>query len=93
MRLNVRKKVSTQQTHNVGSTSWRWINIESTLFQRCVPAEYRHVRPAIIQNGLRIYTVSSESSLGTFWIAKDANFLHAVNEDWSGCAHHENTLI
>ena len=25
-------------SHNVDSTSRRWINVESTLFQRCVPA-------------------------------------------------------
>ena len=41
----------------------------------------RHVRPAKIQISLRIRAVWSESSLGTFWIAKVAKFLHADNED------------
>ena len=27
-----------QRRFNVDSTSWRWINIESVLFQRCAPA-------------------------------------------------------
>ena len=40
-----------------------------------------HVRPAKIQISLRIRAVWSESSLGVFWIAKDANFLHADHED------------
>ena len=41
----------------------------------------RHVHPAKIQISLRIRAVWSESSLGTFWIAKVAKFLHADNED------------
>ena len=43
--LNCNKQVEpsrhttlTQQWLNVNSTSWRWINIESMLSQRCVPA-------------------------------------------------------
>ena len=40
---------------------------------------------AKIQISLGICTVWSESLLGTFRIAKDALFLHAGNEDWSGC--------
>ena len=39
------------------------------------------VRPAKIQIRLRICAVWSESSLCAFWIAKDAKFLHADNED------------
>ena len=42
---------------------------------------FRHVRPAKIQIRLRIRAVWSESSLVAFWIAKDAKFLHADNED------------
>ena len=39
------------------------------------------VRPAKIQISLRIRADWSESSLGAFWIAMDAKFLHADNED------------
>ena len=39
------------------------------------------MRPAKIQISLRIRAVWSESSLGTFWIARDAKFLHSDNED------------
>ena len=42
---------------------------------------FAHVRPVKIQISLRTHTVRSESSLGTFWIALDAKFLHADNED------------
>ena len=42
---------------------------------------FGHVRPAKIQISLRVRAVWSESSLCTFYIAKDANFLHADNED------------
>ena len=44
-----------------------------------------HVRPAMIQISLHIRAFRSESSLSAIWIAKDAKFLHAVNEDWSDC--------
>ena len=47
---------------------------------------FRHVLSAKIQISLRIRAVWSESSLGAFWIAKIAKFLHADNEDWSDCA-------
>ena len=40
-----------------------------------------HVRPAKIQISLCIRAVWSESSLDTFWIAKDAKFLQAENKD------------
>ena len=39
------------------------------------------LRSAKIQISLRIRAVWSESSLGAFWIAKDAMFLYADNED------------
>ena len=41
---------------------------------------FRHKRPATIQISLRIRAVRSESSLGAFWIAKDAKCHHTVNE-------------
>ena len=37
--------------------------------------------PAKIQISLHIHADWSESSLGTFWIAKDAKSIHAENED------------
>ena len=40
-----------------------------------------HERLAKIPVSLRILAVWSESSLGAFWIAKKAKFLHADNED------------
>ena len=42
---------------------------------------FGHVRPAKIQISLRIRAVWSESSLGAFWIGKDAKFLYVENED------------
>ena len=36
-----------------------------------------HVRPAKVPVSLCIRAVCKESSLGAFWIAKDAKFLHA----------------
>ena len=38
---------------------------------------FGHMRPAKIQISLHIRAVWSESSLGAFWIAKDAKFLYA----------------
>ena len=40
-----------------------------------------YVHPAKIQISLRIRAVWSESSPGTFCIARDAKFLHADNKD------------
>ena len=45
-----------------------------------------HVRPAKVGISLCIRTIWSESLLGAFWIAKDAKFLYADNEDWTDCA-------
>ena len=42
---------------------------------------FRHVCPVKILISLRIRAGWSESSLGAFWIAKDAKFLHANNKD------------
>ena len=42
---------------------------------------FEHVGPAKIQISLRIRSISSESLLGAFWIAKDAKFLNADIED------------
>ena len=40
------------------------------------------MRPTRIQISLHICAVWLESSLGAFWIARDAKFLHAENEDF-----------
>ena len=37
-----------------------------------------HVHPVMIQISLHL---QAESSLGAFWLARDAKFLHADNED------------
>ena len=50
------------------------------------------MRWAKIQISLRIRAVWSESSLGAIWIAKDAKFLHADNEDWFNCADAQANL-
>ena len=42
---------------------------------------FGYVRPAKIQSSLRIRAVWSESLLGAFWIASEANCLHADTED------------
>ena len=39
---------------------------------------FRHVRPAMIQISLRIRADWSKSSLGLFWIAKDAQFIRTT---------------
>ena len=43
---------------------------------------FGHVPSLKIQISLHIHAVWSESSLDTFWIAKDAKFLHGNNGDW-----------
>ena len=48
----------------------------------------RHVCPAKIQIGLRILAVWSKSSLGAFWVASDAKFFNAYNEDSNHTALH-----
>ena len=47
---------------------------------------FKNVHPAKIQISLRIRAVWSESSLGTFWVVKDAMFLHADKEDFNQTA-------
>ena len=42
---------------------------------------------------MNIRVVWLESSLGTFWMAKDERFLHADNEDWSDCSDAQADLI
>ena len=44
---------------------------------------FGHVRPAKIQISLRIRAGWSESSLGAFWVAKDASVFHADKEEQS----------
>ena len=41
---------------------------------------FGHVRSAKFRS-VCAFAVLSESSLGTFWIAKDAKFIHADKED------------
>ena len=41
---------------------------------------FRHVWSATVQISQHICAVWSKSSLGTFWIAKDAKFLHVNNK-------------
>ena len=55
----------------------------SHIFRKLI---FWRVRPVKIHISLHIRAVWSESSLGAFWIANDAKFLHADNEDWSDCA-------
>ena len=45
-----------------------------------------HVHPAKIKISLSFRAVWSESSLGIFWIAKNAKFLRADNEDFDQTA-------
>ena len=42
---------------------------------------FGHLSPGKIQICPRIRAVLSESFLGTFWIIKDAHFLHVDNEE------------
>ena len=54
-----------------------WIQLSRNV-RKCI---FGHMRPAKILISLRIREVWSESSLGAFWVAKAAKFLHADNED------------
>ena len=47
---------------------------------------FRHLCSTKIQISLRIHAIWSESSLGTFWIANDAKFLHADNKEFDQTA-------
>ena len=58
---------------------WRLRTIQMSRYVR--KRTFGHVLPAKIQISLCIRSVWSESSLGVFWIAKDAKFFHADNED------------
>ena len=53
---------------------------------------FENVHPAEIQISLRI-RVWSESFLGTFWIAKDAEICYLDNKDWSDYADAQTDLI
>ena len=57
--------------------------IRKTNKPQCQKRTLGHVRPAKTQISLRI---RAESSLGAFWIGKDATFLHADNEDYDQTA-------
>ena len=56
------------------------------------PRRQENVGPAKIQISLRICAVWSKSSLGTFWIAKDAKLLHADNENRADCPDEQADL-
>ena len=53
---------------------------------------FGHVCPAKFQISMRLRAVWSESSLGAFWIGKDAKFLHEGNEDWTDCTQTQADL-
>ena len=54
---------------------------QTQLSRNVLKRTFGYVRPAKIHISLRIWTVWSESSMGAFWIAKDATFFHADNKD------------
>ena len=56
-------------------------NVDIVCMDRVRKYTFGHVRPANIQISLHIRVVWSESSLGAFWIAIDAKFLNADDED------------
>ena len=58
----------------------RVVNVKQHLSHNIRKHTFGHVSPVKIQISLNIL-VWSESSLGTFWIAKDAKFLHSGNKD------------
>ena len=60
-----------------GVSSQTSVNMSRNVWKRTIG----RVRSEKIQIRLRSRTVWSESSLGAYWIAKDAKFLHADNED------------
>ena len=44
------------------------------------------MHPIKIKISLHVRAVWSESSLGAYWIAKDAKFIHVTQQLWSDCA-------
>ena len=58
-----------------------WIFDTYMYVRKCT---FRQVHLA--KNQIFLRALWSESSLGTFWIAKDAKFLNVDIEDWSDCA-------
>ena len=52
--------------------------LQTTFLRECPPSKASH-QPAHSRSLTRIFS-------GAFWIVKNANFLHADNEDWSDCA-------
>ena len=51
------------------------------------------MRPAKIQISLRMRAVWSEFSLDVFWVAEDAKFLNAANEDSAQTAQIHMTIF
>ena len=65
---------------------WTIITIFCYLNRNVRKRPFGHVRLVKIQISLRIRAVWSESSLGAYWTAKGAKFLHANNEDFNQTA-------
>ena len=59
-----------------------WESLQCKMSRNVKQRTFGQVRPAKIQISLRIRAVWSESSPGAFWyVATDAKFLHADNDD------------
>ena len=63
-----------QRQFNVDSTSWRWINVESILFQCCVPAGLSSLISAFT---VRFNTESLDN----------VNFIVEQTRPWSDCSN------
>ena len=62
--------------------AYRFLKAQIHLSINARKRNFGHVRPAKIQISLCIRAVLSEDSLDTFWMAKNAKFLHADNRDY-----------
>ena len=67
----------------VSDSNGQLFNVVIYMRRKVRKRTFGHMRPAKIQIRLRIRAVWSESSLGAFWISKNAKFLHVDNKDWS----------
>ena len=67
------------------STYWSQLNEANPVIIWVAKSEhkFKHMQSMKIQISLCISAVWSKSSTGTFWIVKNAKFLHVDNEDWS----------
>ena len=89
-----KKKKKQQHTHTKKHTQKKTNKQNWTNETQRQKRTFWPVRTARIQFSPRISAVCSESSLDSFWIAKDVKFLHADNEDWSdrACAQADLNL-